>query len=116
MLRIHGNKFSLGKLSWMSQLGIAGIISSCAVVLVLGLMLFPSLPQGAQAVADDDTATAQSDNIPVAQNDTVVTPRAASVGINLASSVAFAEVTPTETGATTTATTDLTVTTANSES
>ena len=38
MLRIHGNKFSLGKLSQTSQLGIAGIISSCAVVLVLGLM------------------------------------------------------------------------------
>ena len=108
MLRIHGKKFSLGKFSRMSQLGIAGIISSCAVILVLGLMLFPSLPQDAQAVADDDA--------PVAQNDTSITPRATSVGINLASSVAFAEVTPTETGATTTATTDLTVTTANSES
>ena len=116
MLRIHGNKFSLGKFSRISQLGIAGIISSCAVILVLGLMLFPSLPQDAQAVADDDTATAQSDDAPVAQDDTSITPRATSVGINLASSVAFAEVTPTETGATTTATTDLTVTTANSES
>lgn len=116
MLRIHGNKFSLGKLSKMSQLGIAGIISSCAVVLVLGLMLFPSLPQDVQAVEGDAAATAQSDDAPVAQNDTSITPRATSVGINLASSVAFAEVTPTETGATTTATTDLTVTTANSES
>ena len=115
MLRIHGNKFSLGKLSKMSQLGIAGIISSCAVVLVLGLMLFPSLPQDAQAVEGDTGTTTQANNIPVAQNDTDVTPRATSVGINLASSVAFAEVTPTETGATTTATTDLTVTTANSE-
>lgn len=100
----------------MSQLGIAGIISSCAVALVLGLMLFPSLPQDAQAVADDTAATTQSDDAPVAQNDTGITPRATSVGINLAPSVAFAEVTPTETGATTTATTDLTVTTANSES
>ena len=116
MLRIHGNKFSLSKLSRMSQLGIAGIVSSCAVVLVLGLMLFPSLPQDAQAVADDDAATAQSDDAPAVQNDTSIIPRATSVGINLASSVAFAEVTPTETGATTTATTDLTVTTANSES
>ena len=116
MLRIHGNKFSLGKLSEMSQLGIAGIISSCAVVLVLGLMLFPSLPQDVQAVEGDDAATAQSDDAPVAPNDTSITPRATSVGINLASSVAFAEVTPTETGTTTTATTDLTVTTANSES
>lgn len=116
MLRIHEKKFSLGKLSQMSQLGIAGIISSCAVALVLGLMLFPSLPQDAQAVADDTAATTQSDDAPVAQNDTGITPRATSVGINLAPSVAFAEVTPTETGATTTATTDLTVTTANSES
>lgn len=116
MLRIHENKFSLGKLSQMSQLGIAGIISSCAVVLVLGLMLFPSLPQDAQAVAGDTAATAQSDDAPAAQNDTSIIPRATSVGINLAPSVAFAEVIPTETGATTTATTDLTVTTANSES
>ena len=116
MLRIHGNKFSLGKLSQTSQIGIAGSISSCALVLVLSLMLFPSLPQDAQAVEDNTATTTQADNIPVAQNDTVVTPRATSVGINLASSVAFAEVTPTETGATTTATTDLTVTTANSES
>lgn len=100
----------------MSQLGIAGIISSCAVVLVLGLMLFPSLPRDAQAVEGDTTTTTQSDDAPVVQNDTSITPRATSVGINLASSVAFAEVTPTETGATTTATTDLTVTTANSES
>ena len=115
MLRIHGNKFSLGKLSQTSQIGIAGSISSCALVLVLSLMLFPSLPQDAQAVEDNTATTTQADNIPVAQNDTVVTPRATSVGINLASSVAFAEVTPTETGATTTATTDLTVTTANSE-
>lgn len=118
MLRIHGNKFSLSKLSRMSQLGIAGIVSvsSCAVILVLGLMLFPSLPQDAQAVEGDTAATTQSDDAPVAQDDTSITPRATSVGINLASSVAFAEVTPTETGATTTATTDLTVTTANSES
>ena len=116
MLRIHGKKFSLGKFSRMSQLGIAGIISSCAVVLVLGLMLFPSLPRDAQAVEGDTAATTQSDDAPVAQNDTSITPRATSVGIHLASSVAFAEVTPTETGATTTATTDLTVTTANSES
>ena len=116
MLRIHGNDFSLGKLSQTSQLGIAGVISSCALVLLLSLMLFPSLPQDAQAVEDNTAATTQSDDAPVAQNDTGITPRATSVGINLAPSVAFAEVTPTETGATTTATTDLTVTTANSES
>lgn len=136
MLRIHENQFSLrkislgklnfgkfridktspSKLSHMSQLGIAGIISSCAVALVLGLMLFPSLPQDAQAVEGDTAATAQSDDTPAVQNDTSIIPRATSVGINLASSVAFAEVTPTETGATTTATTNLTVTTVNSES
>lgn len=72
MLRIHENRFSLGKLSRMSQLGIAGIISSCAVVLVLGLMLFPSLPQDAQAVEGDTAATAQSADAPVAQNDTAL--------------------------------------------
>ena len=116
MLRIHGNKFSLSKLSRMSQLGIAGIVSSCVLILVFGLMLFPSLPQDAQAVEGDlATATQAGDNL-ATQNNAGVTPRATSVGINLASSVAFAEVTPTETGATTTATTDLTVTTANSES
>ena len=115
-MRIHGNRFSLGKLSRMSQLGIAGIVSSCVSILVFGLMLFPSLPQDAQAVEGDlATAIQAGDNL-ATQNDTSIIPRATSVGINLASSVAFAEVTPTETGATTTATTDLTVTTANSES
>lgn len=100
----------------MSQLGIAGIVSSCALILVFGLMLFPSLPQDAQAVEGDLATITQADGSLATQNNTGVTPRATSVGINLASSVAFAEVTPTETGATTTATTDLTVTTANSES
>ena len=115
MLRIHRNTFNLGQLSWMSRLGIAGIISSCALVLVFGLMLFPTLPQDAQAVEGETTATTQPNDDSTTQT-TSVTPRATSVGIDLASSVAFAEVTPTETGATTTATTDLTVTTANSES
>ena len=136
MLEAHKNKFnlrklSLGKLKFAKlcpeksskselnrapQLGLAGIISICAVIVVFSLMLFPSYPIDTQAVEDNTATTTQTDNTPVMQNDAGATPRITSVSINLASSAAFAEVKPTETGTTTTTTTDLTITTRNSES
>ena len=100
MLRIHRTKLSQNKLSWMSWLGLAGTVSCCALILVFGFMLFPSLPQVVDA-ADWYPERPASD---------------ASVSINLPASIDFDSVTPTPDGATTTATADLTVTTTNSAS
>lgn len=99
MLRIHGTKLSQSKLSRMSWLGLAGAVSCCALVLVFGLMLFPSLPQVTYAAIPEPTPSTGT-----------------SVGINLPASIDFDSVTPTPDGATTTATADLTVTTTNSAS
>ena len=85
----------------MSWLGLAGTVSCCALILVFGLMLFPSLPQETYAAPE----------LPVNPPST-----GASVGINLPASIDFDSVTPTPDGATTTATADLTVTTTNSAS
>ena len=78
----------------MSWLGLAGTVSCCALVLVFGLMLFPSLPQETYAAPE----------VPV--NPPSV---GTSVGINLPASIDFDSITPTPDGATTTATADLTV-------
>ena len=91
----------------MSWLGLAGIISCCALILVFGLMLFPSLPQEAQAVDFTDPPSGTTTTDPSTGT---------SVGINLPASIDFTSVTPTPDGATTTATADLTVTTTNSAS
>lgn len=99
MLRIHGTKLSQSKFSWMSWLGLAGAVSCCALVLVFGLMLFPSLPQVTYAAIPEVTPSTGT-----------------SVGINLPASIDFDSITPTPDGATTTATADLTVTTTNSAS
>lgn len=107
MLRIHRTRLSQGKLSRMSWLGLAGIISCCALILVFGLMLFPSLPQEAQAVDFTDPPSGTTTTDPSTGT---------SVGINLPASIDFTSVTPTPDGATTTATADLTVTTTNSAS
>lgn len=103
MLRIHRTKLSQNKLSWMSWLGLAGTVSCCALILVFGFMLFPSLPQVVDA-ADWQPGVEQK---PASD---------ASVSINLPASIDFDSVTPTPDGATTTATADLTVTTTNSAS
>lgn len=103
MLRIHRTRLSQNKLSRMSWLGLAGTVSCCALVLVFGLMLFPSLPQATYAAPEPGAGG--------------VTPSTGtSVGISLPASIDFESVTPTPDGATTTATADLTVTTTNSAS
>ena len=101
MLRIHRTKLSQSKFSRMSWLGLAGTVSCCALVLVFGLMLFPSLPQ-------ETYAAPEAPAIPPSTG--------TSVGINLPASIDFDSVTPTPDGATTTATANLTVTTTNSAS
>ena len=65
-------------------------------------MLFPPLPDSARA-------TEETDNTPTTYS------ASPTVGISLPNSIRFNDVTPTEEGATTTATTNLTVTTANSD-
>ena len=103
MLRIHRTRLSQNKLSRISWLGLAGAVSCCALILVFGLMLFPSLPQMAEA-ADWQPDIGQK---PASD---------ASVSISLPASIDFDSVTPTPDGATTTATANLTVTTTNSAS
>lgn len=106
MLKTHGTRLSQIKLSWMSWLGLAGIANCCALMLVFGLMLFPSLPQYAKA-ADFNPPS----GTPVTDSST-----GTSVGISLPASIDFASIAPTPDGAITTATADLTVTTTNSAS
>ncbi len=98
MLKIHRTRLSQGKLSRISWLGLAGTVNCCALVLVFGLMLFPSLPQATYAAPEPTPSTGTS------------------VGIDLPASIDFDSVTPTPDGATATATADLTVTTTNSAS
>lgn len=98
MLKVHGTRLSQSKLSRMSWLGLAGVVSCCALVLVFGLMLFPALPQTTYAAPESTPSTGTS------------------VSIELPASIDFDSVTPTPDGATTTATADLTVTTTNSAS
>lgn len=99
MLRIHRTRLSQIKLSHLSWLGLAGTVSCCALVLVFGLMLFPSLPQATYAAPEAPTVSSTID---------------ASVSISLPASIDFASVTPTPSGATTTATASLTVATTDS--
>ena len=108
MLKIHGTKLSQSKFSWMLWLRLAGIISCCALTLMFGLMLFPSLPQ--QANATEVQPLADAGHVAPDGSD------GPSVSIGLPTSIDFASVTPTPSGATTTATADLTVTTTNSAS
>ena len=98
MLRIHGNKFK--HLAGLSYAGLAG--SSAAFLLILGAMLF--VPAAAQPEA---SAT---------ENNSTISTYAATptVGISLPTSIDFADVLPTPSGATTTATADLTITTSDS--
>ena len=103
MPRMHRAKLSQIKSSRMSWLGLSGAVSCCTLVLVFGLMLFPSLSQTTYAAPEPGAGG--------------VTPSTGtSVGISLPASIDFDSVTPTPDGATTTATADLTVTTTNSAS
>ena len=65
--------------------------------------------------SEASAAEENADVSPSTQAAASITPRATSVGINLAPTVAFSEIVPTETGTTNTATTNLTVTTVNSD-
>ena len=98
MLRIHGNK--LKHLAGLSYAGLAG--SSAAFLLIMAAMLF--VPTAAQP-----EASAVEDNTGISTYATTPT-----VGISLPTSINFADVLPTPSGATTTATADLTITTTDS--
>ena len=100
MPRIHGNKFK--HLAGLSYAGLAG--SSAAFLLILASMLFA--PAASQL-----EASATENNSGISTYATTPT-----VGISLPASIDFADVLPTLSGATTTATADLTVTTTNSAS
>ncbi len=98
MLRIHGNKFK--HLAGLSYAGIAG--SSAAFLLIIAAMLFAP-------AASQPEASATEDNSGISTY--AATP---TVGISLPTSFDFADVLPTPSGATTTATADLTITTTDS--
>ena len=98
MLRIHGNKFK--HLAGLSYAGLAG--SSAAFLLILTAMLFAPTASQLEASATDDNSGIST---------YAATP---SVGISLPTSIDFADVLPTPSGATTTATADLTITTTDS--
>lgn len=98
MLRIHGNKFK--HLAGLGYAGLAG--SSAAFLLILLAMLFA--PAAAQP---EVSATEGNSGI----STYAATP---TVGISLPTSIDFADVLPTPSGATTTATADLTITTTDS--
>ena len=97
MLRIHENKFK--HLAGLSYAGLAG--SSAAFLLILAAMLFTPAASQPEASATDDTGISTYATTPT-------------VGISLPTSIDFADVLPTPSGATTTATADLTITTSDS--
>ena len=98
MLRIHGNK--LKHLAGLSYAGLAG--SSAAFLLIMAAMLFAPAASQPEALATDDNSAIST---------YAATP---TVGISLPTSIDFADVLPTPSGATTTATANLTVTTTDS--
>ena len=98
MLRIHGNKFK--HLAGLSYAGLAG--SSAAFLLILAAMLFaPAASQPEASAVEDNSGISTYAATPT-------------VGISLPTSIDFADVLPTPSGATTTATANLTVTTTDS--
>ena len=98
MLRIHGNKFK--HLAGLSYAGLAG--PSAAFLLILGAMLFAPTASQLEASATENNSGVST---------YAATP---TVGISLPTSIDFADVLPTPSGATTTATADLTITTTDS--
>ena len=102
MLKISRNWFNRSKLSYLSWLGVAGVVSCFIFVLTLGVMLFPSLPDSVQAVEGDSGASTYATGT--------------SVSIGVPATIAFDAVTPTASGVTTTANANLTIATTNSAS
>lgn len=98
MLRIHGNKFK--HLAGLSYAGLAG--SSAVFLLILAAMLFaPAAAQPEASAVEDNSGISIYAATPT-------------VSISLPTSIDFADVLPTPSGATTTATADLTITTTDS--
>ena len=98
MLRIHGNKFKY--LAGLSYAGLAG--SSAAFLLIMAAMLFaPAASQPEASAVEDNSGISTYAATPT-------------VGISLPTSIDFDDVLPTPSGATTTATADLTITTTDS--
>ena len=97
MLRKHGNKFK--HLAGLSYAGLAG--SSAAFLLIMAAMLFAPAASQPEASATEDTGISAYAATPT-------------VGISLPASIDFADVLPTPSGATTTATADLTINTSDS--
>ena len=98
MLRIHGNKFK--HLAGLSYAGLAG--SSAAFLLIMAAMLFaPAASQPEASAVEDNSGISTYAATPT-------------VGISLPTSIDFDDVLPTPSGATTTATADLTITTTDS--
>lgn len=112
MLKISRNWFNRSRLSLLSWLGVAGVGSCFALILTLGVMLFPSLPDSVQAVNTDGGGQHSGGSGADEGTDTIST----SVSIGIPSAIAFDAVTPTTSGATTTANANLTITTTNSAS
>ena len=87
--------------------------SGASLALLVGLMLFtPSISQPAASATENNSSTSTStaeDNSGISTYATTPT-----VGISLPTSINFADVLPTPSGATTTATADLTITTTDS--
>ena len=78
-------------------------MSAAALVILLAAMIFPALPEAAQAVEGETESG-------------VATLANSTVGVSVPASINFADVTPTMTGATTQATANVNVTTSNSAS
>ena len=95
-----------GRLTWGLSFGklraLAGM-SAAALVILLAAMIFPALPEAAQAVEGETESG-------------VATLANSTAGVSVPASIDFADVMPTMTGATTQATANVNVTTSNSAS
>ena len=111
MLGIHIKSFK--HLAGLSYAGLAG--SSAAFLLIMAAMLFtPAASQPEASATENNSSTSTS----TTENSSGISTYATTptVEISLPASIDFADVLPTLSGATTTATADLTVTTTNSAS
>lgn len=108
MLRIHRdlNEQKIVQLPWLELIGVA---SCCILLLILGAMVFPLLPQEVYATPD----LANSTVAPRAGEVCVSGQYDPSVSISLPTTIDFDSIMPTSAGATTTATASLNITTTN---
>lgn len=106
MLKISRNWFNRSRLNHLSWLGVAAVVSCFGFILTISFMLFPTLPQKTSAVEWK----------PGAEQKPPLDVSGTSVSINLPATIVFDAVTPTASGATTTANANLTIATTNSAS